>query len=301
MPRASRLLVDDQPAVYHVMSRTALDGFPLGDVEKDRLVDLIRHFSSIYFAEILGFCVMGNHFHILVRMLPAGQFDDADLERRFKLRYGPGARLTPPQAQALRRKWASLSEFMREIKQTFSRFYNKLHDRRGFFWGERFKSVIVEDGRTLVNCLAYIDLNPVRAGIAARPEDYRWCSLARHVQAGNRDGFLSTDFGLAEWGFAAAERLRAYREFLYETGALDSGKGASIAADIVDAERKRNYESTAADRLLQRCRYFTDSGVIGSKRFVQDMARRFGVATTTARTPKKISGIEQSYSLKRLS
>ena len=49
---------------------------------------------------------------------------------------------------------------MRDIKVNFSRFYNRRHNRRGYFWGDRFKSVIVDRGETLVNCLAYIDLNP---------------------------------------------------------------------------------------------------------------------------------------------
>ena len=57
-------------------------------------------------------------------------------------------------------------------------------------WGERFKSLIVEDGLTLVNLLAYVDLNAVRAGIVKRPEEYRWCSLGYHVQSGNRDDLL---------------------------------------------------------------------------------------------------------------
>jgi len=67
-----------------------------------------------------------------------------------------------------REKCSNLSELIREIKQRFSKFYNKRHNRRGTLWGERFKSVIVEDGATLINCLAYIDLNPVRAGIVKR-------------------------------------------------------------------------------------------------------------------------------------
>jgi putative transposase len=98
----------------------------------------------------------------------------------------------------LREKLYSLSEFVKEIKQSFTRYYNKRHQRRGTLWGERFKSLIVENGKTLVNCLAYIDLNPLRAGILSRPEDYRWNSLGYHVQTGNRDRFLSTDFGLNE-------------------------------------------------------------------------------------------------------
>jgi len=85
-----------------------------------------------------------------------------------------------------RKKWEDLPEFMRDLKQTFSRFYNKRHDRRGFFWSERFKSVIVDNGDTLINCLAYIDLNPVRAGIVERPEAYRWSSIGYHIQRDKR-------------------------------------------------------------------------------------------------------------------
>jgi hypothetical protein len=84
---------------------------------------------------------------------------------------------------------------MKEIKQTFSWYYNQRHNRRGTLWGERFKSVMVERGETLINCLAYIDLNPIRADIVERPEDYRWNSLGYHIQTGNRNDFLSLDFG----------------------------------------------------------------------------------------------------------
>ena len=59
---------------------------------------------------------------------------------------------------SLREKLSNISEFVREIKVGFTRYYNKMHNRRGYFWGDRFKSVIVENGETLINCLAYIDL-----------------------------------------------------------------------------------------------------------------------------------------------
>jgi putative transposase len=101
-----------------------------------------------------------------------------------------------------RSKFSSLSEFVREIKVGFARYFNKRHGRRGYFWGDRFKSVIVEKGETLINCLAYIDLHPLRAGIVSRPEDYRWNSLGYHVQTNNRDNFLSTDFGLKEFNLS---------------------------------------------------------------------------------------------------
>lgn len=60
MPRTSRLKNNDETTVYHVMSRTALDGYPLGDAEKDFMLDLIRRYSKLYFVEILEFCLIGN-------------------------------------------------------------------------------------------------------------------------------------------------------------------------------------------------------------------------------------------------
>ena len=56
MPRIARLIVNGEQAFYHVISRTALDGFVLGNVEKEYLLKLMKHLSSVYFAEVLGFC-----------------------------------------------------------------------------------------------------------------------------------------------------------------------------------------------------------------------------------------------------
>ncbi|MCW7077498.1 MAG: transposase, partial [Candidatus Syntrophoarchaeum sp.] len=151
MPRIARLIVKDEEAVYHVMSRTALDGFVMGDVEKDFLLDLIKRLSSVYFTEVLGFCLMGNHFHLLVRMRPGKEFSKTEIRRRFRLYYGDDDKreLKEEAISSLREKWGSLSEFIKEIKQGFSRFYNRRHHRKGFFWSERFKSVIVDKGEIL--------------------------------------------------------------------------------------------------------------------------------------------------------
>ena len=64
MPRISRLVVKEEDAIYHVISRTALPGFVLGDMEKDYLVNLIKRLSAVFFVDVFGFCVMGNHFHL---------------------------------------------------------------------------------------------------------------------------------------------------------------------------------------------------------------------------------------------
>jgi len=308
MPRTTRLIINDETAVYHVMSRTALDGFPLGDVEKDFMLDLIRRYSSLYLVEILGFCLMGNHFHILVRMFPEYQFTDDDIKKRYESFYGDDSDrvFAAGQIPSLREKLSNLSEFIREIKVGFARYYNKRHHRRGYFWGDRFKSVIVENGETLINCLAYIDLNPLRAGLVNRPEDYRWNSLGYHIQTGNKDGFLSLDFGLVEFGLTGAqERLKHYRRYVYEAGALNRPEKRQekvINKDALKNERNRNYEISRIDRFMYRSRYFTDSGIIGTKEFVSINYQRFkGVfMSKREKIPKPISGLDGVYSLKRL-
>jgi hypothetical protein len=192
---------------------------------------------------------MGNHFHLVVRMLPESQISDSEIKERFTRFYGKSRQLTEGQIHFYRHKWCSLSEFIKEIKQTFSRSFNKRHHRKGYLWGERFKSVIIENGDTLINCLAYIDLNAARAGIVERPEDYRWCSLGYDVQTGNRNEFLSLEFGLNEFGeMSAEERFRRYREFVYELGALEGSKGAKINNGVLEQERRKDFELTRMEK-----------------------------------------------------
>jgi len=296
MARIARLKVKGEPAVYHVISRTTLEGFVLGDVEKDHLLGLMKRLSEFYFAEILGFCVMGNHFHLLVRMHPESGYSDEEIRERYDRRYGEekAASLGDRQMRELGKKMADLSEYVKEIKQDFSRYYNKLHRKKGYFWSERFKSVIVENGETLINCLAYIELNPVRAGLVKRPEDYRWCSLGYHVQTRNKGRFLSLDFGLREFGVKTGkERLRTFRRFVYEKGELEGA----------EKERRRDFELGSVDRFLLRTRYFTDSGIIGSKAYVSQVYLAFKdrYAAKREKIPKRIIGLEGVYSLKRLS
>jgi len=62
MSRIARLKVKDEPAAYHIMSRTALAGFVIGDVEKEYFLNLIKKISSAYFVEVYGFCIMDNHY-----------------------------------------------------------------------------------------------------------------------------------------------------------------------------------------------------------------------------------------------
>jgi hypothetical protein len=102
------------------------------------------------------------------------------------------------------------------------------------------------------------------------------------------------------------ERVRRYREYVYEMGAIQpSAKPYTkkISAKIVTEERKRNFEISRVDRFLYRTRYFTDSGIIGSREFVTDTYQQFKhlFQSKHEKKPKSVKGLDGVFSLKRLS
>ena len=128
-----------------------------------------------------------------------------------------------------------------------------------------------------------------------------------HVQTRNRDNFLSTDFGLKEFNVKSEkERIRRYRRYVYEAGAInrpEKGKTKVIGDKMLEKERNREFELSRSDRFRYRTRYFSDSGIIGSKEFVSKIYQRFKhlFYSKHEKNPRPIKGLDGMYSLKRLS
>jgi putative transposase len=78
-----------------------------------------------------------------------------------------------------------ISVFIKELKGRFAQWYNQLHERCGVLWAERFKSILLEGGEALAAVAAYIELNPVRAGVCDDPKDYRYCGYAEALAKGS--------------------------------------------------------------------------------------------------------------------
>jgi putative transposase len=199
-------------ALYHTVSRIVHQKFLMGDMEKEQFVKLMRQYEAFCGVRVLSFCVMSNHFHILVEVPPSmeGSLSDEALLERLKLLYSDDyvARIrlqldelrqsdtrAGKMAHAkLREKFTcrmwDLGRFMQSLKQCFTHWYNARHGCRGTLWEARYKSVLVEDGHAARVMAAYIDLNPIRAAMVDAPEKYRWCSYAEAV-AGGRRGALA--------------------------------------------------------------------------------------------------------------
>ena len=110
------------------------------------------------------------------------------------------------------RMW-DLSAYMKVLKQCFTQWFNKRHQREGVLWEGRFKSVLVEDGHAAQTVAAYIDLNPVRAGMVEHPGEYRWSSYGRNAQ-GAANALIRPHRLYTGLGLNGDKRREAYRELL---------------------------------------------------------------------------------------
>ena len=295
---------DGQRRFVHVVTRTAGQELLFGDAEKETFRKIL--FKQLKFSGLraLSWCFMGNHLHLLLELPDkkkalSGWTNDDYIERLAVLRDGLSTRLLLGDVEMFRKngnakgiseianrirdRLFDLSVFMKELKQRMTIAYNHAHGRKGTLWEGRFKCTLVEYGEALRAVAAYIDLNPVRAGLVEKPEDYRWCSYAAAV-----GGMRLARSGLAEVVTASrglAKKLswpkaqESYRQLLFGIG--QEVRGDSTPDGFVKSKggfTQREIEAVAAGggklsfaaALRCRVRYFTDGAVLGSQAFVDD-------------------------------
>jgi REP element-mobilizing transposase RayT len=300
-----------KPAIYHCVSRVVDRRLVFGPDERERFRTCMRMYEAFSGCRVLAYCVMSNHFHILLEVppMPAGGLSDEEFARRLGALYGPGevrevmegvrdlrARgLENEAAAAMERhtyRMHDLSEFMKGLLVRFTMWFNRRHGREGTLWERRFKSVIVESGTAARTMAAYIDLNPVRAGMVGDPADYRWSSCGEAVGGGPRGSGRMAREGLVRAlrsadgvGFEAKhwpEVSREYRALM--SLALERKPGRSGRPDGPAPGKAGSggpeIDASLARMLSRRVRYFTDGAVIGSRGFVDAVFRgsrgRFG-------------------------
>ena len=342
----------EKPVIYHCISRVVDRRFAFGPDEKEKLRTCMRMYENFSGCRVLAYCFMSNHVHLLLEVppMPVGGLTDGELLQRLRCLYGEAIVAEVAKRLAGYRKAGSgagaaaggrtgddaearagadaaarelhagftyrmhdLSEFMKGFMQRFTQWFNRSAKRSGGLWEDVFKSVLVEDGMASRTMAAYIDLNPLRAGIVADPAAYRWSSYGEAMGGGPRGNGKKARAGLvraimAHKGYAADARhwsgnvSKTYRMLLLAEGAEkvrevvnEDGKVAvkvvrkgmkkeAVEAELEMLERSRD---VALGKMLRcRVRYFTDGAVLGSRGFVDEVfghyRSRFG--------PKRTSG-----------
>jgi putative transposase len=277
---------EEGPGVYHAMTRTVNGERLFDEVAREVLRKQLWQIADYCGVTIHTYGILTNHFHVLVTVPQKAEIPDAELLRRYHVLYPKPTRyqvarleviraqLTTngPEALAWRRRqhalMGNLSQFMKLLKQRFSIWFNKSHRRFGTLWAERFKSVLVESKPEVLETIAaYIDLNCVRAGLAADPKDYRFCGYAEAV-AGSllaQQGITAV-FGAA--GQSWPEIHADYRLLLFGTGAGPREHRGTITPEEFQQVLQAGGKLPRATVLRCRVRYFSDGAVLGSRAFV---------------------------------
>jgi REP element-mobilizing transposase RayT len=211
MTRARREIVDlDSTPYYHCINRCVRRAFLCGkdrhtgqtyDHRKQWIVDRIQELSSIFAIDICAYAVMSNHYHLVVRIdrerADAWSLDEV-IERWYRLfnghmlvdRYRAGATRSDAEYKAVRElaeTWRArlydLGWYMRCLNESIARQANGEDDCAGRFWEGRYKSQALLDEAALLTCMAYVDLNPIRAGLAKTPEESEFTSIYERIRA----------------------------------------------------------------------------------------------------------------------
>lgn len=292
--------------------------------------------------EIFTYVVMDNHFHILLKVpdrekwlkrFDTNEGEPADAGEKRLLEHlsivysrvflkqlrnelkSYRERGLEKAAQELldrfKKRFCDVSLFVKELKERFSRWYNKQNDRRGTLWMDRFQSVCVEGSAALTTMAAYIDLNPVRAGVVADPLLYEWSGYAE-AGGGSRRARrgLCKALGLPQDSWES-RALARYRLFLYDQGravepeseARGKGKTERSGFSREDREKVRSSqgEMSPALRLRKRVSTFSTGVAIGSEVFVRRIAMSYceTMKRKRERHPRVLEGVKGDFHVMR--
>jgi len=287
-----RLLGRGKVNYYHMMSQIVDQRFIFGEKEKRFFQILMRRLEKFMGVRVLTYCVMSNHFHILLEVPECGQLVDKELFERIE-NYYPSSRVkeirneyefwkaydleagNDNRLNAWRERYldrmGDLSNFGKELKEQFTRWYNRRNNRRGTLWAERFRSILVESSESaLLTMAAYIDLNPVRAKMVKDPKDYRFCGYGEAMGGGSasKSGvcalaqIIRRDDVEVDWEKAQS---------IYRVHLFAEGDERGIDSDRVKEVLKSKGKLSKQELLSCRVRYFTDGLAIGSKGFVESV------------------------------
>jgi REP-associated tyrosine transposase len=276
MARLARFKVTWDNTWYHVFNHAASGtiDFPLEDRDaQSKLMSLFVLYARIYGCKLGSIAVMGNHYHAVLLMKTWMLLSPKELRRRAEI-------LNPGQAGKERldtwseddwdrfnRRLFDLSDFMKDVQQNFSSWYNRRHNRRGHFWGARYKSTVLEHP---IDACLYVELNPVRAGLVKRPEDYKGSTCFLRAAGQDFDFAPLTEItGITD----PQEAEQTYRSQLYWRGAVPTKENQQvISEDILRKEEAGGFARRGCFRQKMAC--YTDGLAVGTREHVANLLEK---------------------------
>ena len=213
LPRG-KYVQEEKVGIYHCFSRCVRRAFLYGfdpysgrdySHRKAWLVDRLRDLTSIFAVEVCDYSIMTNHYHTILRTRPdiADDWSDQEVASRW-LTLCPqyyrskkasipideqirNLALYPDRIAILRKRLSSLSWFMGRLNEFIARAANKEDGVKGRFWESRFKCQALLDVAAIAACMVYVDLNPIRSGLASTPEESDFTAIQQRIRAWHRN------------------------------------------------------------------------------------------------------------------
>lgn len=200
---------------YHCISQCVRQAMLCGDGHEDRkewIEERLEQLTSVYAIDVVGHAPMDNHLHVVVRLEPERvlEWSDEEVVKRWLKIYKPKKRIKLDDPQAVsdyiaevlkdkelvteyRSRLGDLGWFMKSLKEPLARRANEEDGCKGAFWAARYKSIGLLDEEAIVSACAYVDLNPVAAGIADLPENSQFTSIRQRIShiRGKKDGWAT--------------------------------------------------------------------------------------------------------------
>lgn len=263
-PRSSIVNLDNTP-FYHCISRCVRQGYLCGfDKEKNKdfshrkgwIVQRLKALSSIFAIDICAYAIMSNHYHLVLHINKekAENWKAHEVIERWQALFPQNAKLFAHVAKKVnlwRDRLSDISWFMRCLNEKIATWANAEDGSKGRFWEGRFKSQAILDEGALLSTMAYVDLNPIRAGIASTPEESEFTSIFERIQAAKLSlqthsdnvfenlnlhqpkslmplGIASSSNATNNWGAILNINFEEYLQLIDETGRVirDDKRGA---------------------------------------------------------------------------
>ncbi|OGW38621.1 MAG: hypothetical protein A2Y97_05770 [Nitrospirae bacterium RBG_13_39_12] len=241
---ARPLRIEYNGALYHITAR-GNERNPIYREEWDyqKFLDILAEPPQRYGILIHGYVLMGNHYHLLIET-PKG----------------------------------NITKVIHYLNATYTGYFNKKYGRVGHLFQGRYKGLLIEKERYLLSVSRYIHLNPVRAGMSGRPEEYKWSSYPEYIGREKKNKWLTSEWILGQYSREEAKAKRLYKAFVDEGLTLRENPFEDLKAGLIlgsedfmdEIKKKRGLkkhrEIPESRRLIRSIKY-EDVITVVAKRF----------------------------------
>ncbi len=288
-----RIRFDENDCYYHIMNHAVYMQYAKvwKDVDKEMLMRMMKNLSLFYTVEIISFCIMSNHYHLVVHA-PKEVPGLEEVKRRWRAyndTKGEWKSEKEPDwndeelVDTMAKRMRNISWLASDLQRFFSIWYNDKEKRRGTLWAKRFKSVVLEQGRAVWECIKYVEMNPLRAKLVKDSADYRFSSFGEYCGTGKHPFLTNFSRHLRYyWGDEGKywspqevcdELMKVFNECFM-------GEAKLVYDDNKSTNNYKNKPNSSTKDVelvtkYRKCKHFTQGKILGSKLFIFDKTGKF--------------------------